>query len=876
MPKIPTYDQLGQRVKAPTTQIGLQADQSFVSSALATSAAFQKVGDVAYQFGMKEKAENTKAAFNEIKAQYNNEVNDFIRNDDSTSTTEAETKLKDFNLKFEKNYARKGLTPNQIKSIRTDMILHQGNKMQVGKNLAFDRGRDYNSDLHNNSLVNLEMEITKLPQGNPLRKYMMDEALDIYQTAEENGETGNLTIKSFADFEKKIKLIDYSLLSTNAKTIEDLSKLKSSVDNETLLHSEKVNILNDIKVNETRVLSEYVEALSMQVFKGKKEGFLDDKNFEKELQSLLNLEKIETVNAKGQAITIDLKNLSSNQLRTIKNLATNKKNEVEAEELNDVRNTEIKSAQTMTLSQIVERKKAIDNGTYRPDIKNFAARQAIKSVYSDMQSRREKEDISIAKSNIDIIKTSISSNKGVVDEKTQELIKKTSDMLELTENFDMQKTLNQSIESSSKSSAIFLSTQFSSSLDKRAAEKVAKDDYLNETDLAKKKLKEDIYTELLQKNANAAKQFAKNPVAYLQDQLNVTLSPSERINKQKTMGVVGSQLRVATNDEINKFKADFSNQTSFSEKARVGEEFINSFGVENANLVMKNLVQTKVITKVESLMLSDPDNPRMNTVVTANSEAAIAEHKKPGFNVTKKDMTSIMDNVYKEMANYSTSIVGNAYKGEADPSFTTPAHSHLVDTAEIIKNTAILLVQRGEGHASAAKTAYNMVLGDSHEFFEINNKAIRVEKGSGYNSEGIKGVLSFIINNKENLTQSIVSAEQEGIATSVTNEEYINDISSKGAWKTTVDNSGVYLVDGTGNMVRRKDYSGQSAGMLDFSSDVGGSGIIDQSSPFVVIKFDKLNAISQELSDIRGKFGGGAYLKKGQAEEEFLKRRAIF
>jgi len=876
MPKIPTYDQLGQRVKAPTTQIGLQADQSFVSSALATSAAFQKVGDVAYQFGMKEKAENTKAAFNEIKAQYNNEVNDFIRNDDSISTTRAETKLKDFNLKFEKNYARKGLTPNQIKSIRTDMILHQGNKMQVGKNLAFDRGRDYNSDLHNKSLINLEMEISKLPQGNPLRKYMMDEALEIYQTAQENGETGNLTVKSFGEFEKKIKLIDYSLLSTNAKSIEDLNKLKSSVDNETLLHSEKVNILNDIKVNENRVLSEYVEALSMEVFQGEKKEFLNDEDFEKSLQKLLKLEKIETVNAKGQAITIDLKNLSSNQLRTIKNLATNKKNEVEAEELNDVRNTEIKSAQTMTLSQIVERKKAIDNGTYRPDIKNFAARQAIKSVYSDMKGKREKEDISIAKSNIGIIKTSISSNKGVVDEKTQELIKKTSDMLELTENFDMQKTLNQSIESSSKSSAIFLSTQFSSSLDKRAAEKVAKDDYLNETDLAKKKLKEDIYTELLQKNANAAKEFAKNPVAYLQDQLNVTLSPSERINKQKTMGVVGSKLRVATNDEINKFKADFSNQTSFSEKARVGEEFINSFGVENANLVMKNLVQTKVITKVESLMLSDPNNSRMNFVVTANSEAAIAEHTKTGFKVTKKDMVSIMDNVYKQMANYSTSIVGNAYKGEADPAITTPAHSHLMDTAEIIKNTAILLVQKGEGHTSAAKTAYNMVLGDSHEFFEINNKSIRVEKGSGYNSEGIKGVLSFIINNKENLTKSIVSAEQRGIATSVTNEEYINDISSKGAWKTTVDNSGVYLVDGTGNMVRRKDYSGQSVGMLDFSSDVGGSGIIDQSSPFVVIKFDKLNAISQELSDIRGQFGGGAYLKKGQAEEEFLKRRAIF
>ena len=868
MPKIPTYDQLGQKVKAPATQLGLRADPALASSALATADAFNRASDVAYQFGMKEKEENTKAAYNELQSLYTDEANDLIRNSKKIDTESAQKELNDFNTKFEKNYQNRGLTPNQIKAVKTKMILHQSNKMQNHKTLSFDRGRDYNSDLHNKSLVNLEMEINKLPQGNPLRKYMMDEALEIYQIAEENGETGNLEVKSFVEFEKKIKLIDYSLLSTNAKSIEDLNKLKSSVDNETLLHSEKVNILNDIKVNETRVLSEYVEALSMDVFQAEKKEFLNDEDFEKELQRLLKLEKIETVNAKGQAITIDLKKLSSNQLRTIKNLATNKKNELEAEELNDVRNTEIKSAQTMTLSQIVKTEKAIDNGSYRPEIKNFAARQAIKSVYSDMKGRREKEDISIAKSNIDIIKTSISSNKGVVDEKTKELIKTTSDMLALTENFDMQKALNQGVESSSKSSAIFLSTQFSSPLDKTKAEKVARNDYLNETDLAKKKLKQDIYTELLQKNATASKEFTKDPVDYLQNQLNVTLFPSERINKQKTMGVVGSKLRVATNAEIEQFRAEFSNQVSFQEKAKVGEKFINSFGVENANLVMKNLVQTKVISKVESLMLSDPYNPKMNFVVTANSEAAIAEHGKPGFKVTKKDMTSIMDNVYKQMSNYSTSIVGNAYKGEADPSFTTPAHSHLIDTAEIIKNTAILLVQKGEGHASAAKTAYNMVLGDSHEFFEINNKAIRVEKGSGYNSEGIKGVLSFIINNKDNLSTSIISAEKAGIATSVTNEEYINDISSKGAWKTTVDNSGVYLVDGTGNMVRRKDYSG--------SSDVSGSGIIDQTSPFVVIKFDKLNAISQELSDIRGQFGGGAYLKKGQAEEEFLKRRAIF
>ena len=193
MPKIPTYDQLGQRVKAPTTQIGVRADtQAFVGAQLATADLFKKAGNIAYEFGMKEKEENTKAAFAELKTQYNNEVNDLIRNSKATSTLEAENELKDYNKKFERNYTKKNLTPNQLKSIKTQMVLHQGAKMQVGKNLAFDRGRDYNSTLHKNASNNLIIEINKLPIGNPLRNAMEDELRETITVANENGETANL------------------------------------------------------------------------------------------------------------------------------------------------------------------------------------------------------------------------------------------------------------------------------------------------------------------------------------------------------------------------------------------------------------------------------------------------------------------------------------------------------------------------------------------------------------------------------------------------------------------------------------------------------------------------------------------------------------
>jgi hypothetical protein len=872
MPKIPTYDQLGQRVKAPTTQIGVRADtQAFVGAQLATADLFKKAGNIAYEFGMKEKEENTKAAFAELKTQYNNEVNDLIRNSKATSTLEAQNELNQFNTKFEKNYAKKNLTPNQLKSIKTQMILHQGNKMQVGKNLAFDRGRDYNSTLHNNSLINLSMEISKLSDGNPLKEAMIQEAREVYTTAAENGETGNLGVKTFAEFEKGVRLNEYSLLSRNAKNIVEINDLQARLATDTLPYSDRVNVENLLKESKNRVLNEYSEAISMEIFDSSKEDFLDDKLYKEKLDQILKKGKIETVNAKGQAITIDTSKLTSSQLMQLYNISENKRIRLESEELNNIKNTEIAKAQTMSLSEIEQRLKDIDNGKYLPQIKNFNARQSMKNIYSDVQKKRQIEDIATAKQNTKTIVDNIGLDNGI-SESTNELITQTQDILRLTDNREELNNFNFQIDVATKSSAIFSTTQFSSETDKRNAETSALSDARDEKDPEKRSLKLAIYNELVKKNTNDRALFVKDPVDYLQRGLKRELLGSERISMQKTMGIVGSKLRIMSDNEIKAFNSAFTNAQTFDEKSQIGEEFISKFGPQYENLVMKNLVQRSVISKVESLMLSDPKNPHMNFIMTSNSPEQIKDTEKSDYKKTSKNGKSLMKSVRQQLEKYNNSLIGRAYQGEAEANMGNPANNHIMDTENIVYNTAALLLQRGKSSPNnAAKMAYEMVLGDSNDFFEINNKYVRVEKGLGINTEGVKGVLQFILNDKEFLVDRIVSPPEEGTDETVTNKTYVDRLASQGSWRTTVDNQSVYLIDNTGNMVRRK--------VEEQPTDVGGiSSLVDPQSPFIVIRLDQLNLIARdiEVAETEAAPLGGALFKQKEVREEILKTKARF
>ena len=338
------------------------------------------------------------------------------------------------------------------------------------------------------------------------------------------------------------------------------------------------------------------------------------------------------------------------------------------------------------------------------------------------------------------------------------------------------------------------------------------------------------------------------------------------------MGIVGSKLRIMSDNEISTFTSAFTNAKTFEEKSQIGEQFISKFGPQYENLVMKNLVQRNVINKVESLMLSDPKNPSMNFIMTANSPEQIKETEKSDFKTTSKNGKSLMQSVRQQLEKYNNSLVGKAYQGEAEASMGNPANNHIRHTEQIVFNTAALLAQRGNTSLNnAAEIAYKMVLGDSHDFFEINNKYVRVEKGLGINTEGVKNVLQFILNDKEFLVDRIVSPPQEGIEETVTNKTYVDRLASEGSWRTTVDNQSVYLIDNTGNMVRRK--------VDEQPTDVGGvSSLVDPQSPFVVIRLDQLNLIARDIQTAETEVApyGGALFKQKEVREQILKTKARF
>jgi hypothetical protein len=465
MPKIPTYDQLGQRVKAPTTQFGVRADtQAFVGAQLATADLFKKASDLALEFGMKEKEENTKAAFAELKTQYNNEVNDVIRNSKARSTLEAENELKQFNKNFEINYSKKNLTPNQLKSIKTQMILHQGAKMQVGKNLAFDRGRDYNSTLHKNASDNLIIEISKQPIGTPLRDAMENELRETIKIANENGETKNLTYKTVDQAFNAIKINDFTILSENAQSIEEIEELKNNLKNERFMPETSLKLNALLDAQEKRVHGEYADAITRMIFVSNDKALTNDKEFEKAIQTLNKSEPMEFVNDKGVTIRVNPKTLPVNILETIKAKTQTRRNELLSKEINDIKVSLSAEVQGKSLSELTKIRDNIDatgKDRYRPEIENFASREQMKQIINTEIKDKAKRAIADSITTIDNISSDLRSD-GVISDDNKKKIDDVYNNFILAEEYLKANQFQMTINSEIKASSAFQLIKFSS------------------------------------------------------------------------------------------------------------------------------------------------------------------------------------------------------------------------------------------------------------------------------------------------------------------------------------------------------------------------------------------------------------------------------
>jgi hypothetical protein len=844
MPKIPTYDQLGQRVKDVSPQIGLRADPGMVNSQLAAADFYAKAQDVAYNFSMAEQAENTKAAKSEIKALYNDQSSELIRNSKKIDTAGAQSELDAFNKKFEKEYYNKGLNKSQVKEIKTEMSLYQSSKMQNHKTLSFDRGRDYNSTRYKNSSNALIAEITKLPVGTPLREAMEQELREIINTANENGETANLDYKTFDAASRVIDINDFTLMSGNANSLEEIKQLEGNLKSKKFMPSDNLNLNSLLQQNKTRVENEYADGIAKNIFTSNSEAFTDEKEFDKEIAKLKNSSLTEIVNEKGIRINLDPSKLPIRILENVKAKAEARRAQELSKEINTIStklSVDVQGKSLDELNTMLENADKAGADRLNPEIKNYASRERIKQIISTEIKDKAKREIANSMVIIEDI-TSDLANDGVIS--PDNIIKKDQvyNSLMLAKEYKKANDFKLIMDSEIKASSAFQSIKFSS--------KTASDAKLLELksnwDTSQKRSDELIYNSYAKQIKNRDDLIKKDFIDYYQKQNpEEKITISKMLSIQAEMGISALDRRVTTNNQLTDFEAKFNAPgNTYFEKATIGNEFISSFGAHQ-NKVLRHLINTGKITTVDNLLLAYPNDTRIKGAIIANSAENIKLNKDSTQGVSKDNRETVSTQMSTLFSDYSVSITGGGFDEVLSGGFTKGRANHIQNLRGIAINTANYYLREGieTDPSKAATRAYNEIVGNHNTFVQVNETPVRFSSEYEPVAQPLGEILETSIQyNSEYLKETIEAPPAPlGLDEAEQNqwkEKYYQDLSSRGTWRTTTDNSGVYMVDQLGNMVKRKDSAMEP-------DETGGM------APFITVKFDSLALTLDKYNEIQ-------------------------
>jgi hypothetical protein len=825
MPKIPTYDQLGQRVKAPTTQIGVRADtQAFVGAQLATADLFKKAGDVAYQFGMAEKKAKTETAYTELKSIYNDGANQLLSNSKATTAEEFEQELKDYNVKFEKNYAKYNLTPNQTRDVKNSLTTFVDSARLTGKDNAFKRARRQGSMLTNSVMKGYLEEIRKRNPEDPLRKQMERELQLEYAKAYDSGETAFLDYKTFDSAKDQIKLNDYTT-GVDSSNLSTIGEYRKKVKEDGSLDAKlKASLLNLADAKENELTDDLFETVSTNFFQDETINKSKLDAFEKEIRT----GKTITIGAKGQKQTIDISALDLNQRERLYASLKTSYNLKRSKDLNEVAKSIQKDVSGLTLKQIKDNIEAIKDGTLFPQFDDVDDKNALIGFYQREIDSKAKKTVANSKAIIKELQSKILTPEGITDDDLK-TFKKARDGLVNAELFEQANNLDLSFNSLVKAKAEFSLVQFSSNADILAAQN---------------KLKQNIGTAEGRETYNQFNKFVterteglKDPIRYITSQdPNRTYTTQELIDIQLGMGIPGSDIRLTTDQQLTDFQAQFRGATNYQDKARIGNEFLAQFGGEQ-NRMLGNLVRKGTITTAENLLLAYPTEVNMEAVIRANDPEKVKGYNKSeatgGLNKNKRE--DAVKKVTTLINDYSNSLYGTGFMGNRDGGYTVARDGHVGSMKEIIINTAFLKIEEGLDPQKAAQEAYDIVIGKHFDLTnKVNDKVVRYPSAYAPVASEYTELLEISLKDNMEYLKKVIAPPPLARGTDPSqkpalDEKFYEDIVKHGSWRTTTDNTGVYLIDGSGNMVLKRAEAGDPSAPDE-----------DYQANFVTVRFDDL------------------------------------
>jgi len=466
------------------------------------------------------------------------------------------------------------------------------------------------------------------------------------------------------------------------------------------------------------------------------------------------------------------------------------------------------------------------------------------------------------KADTSAIETRILSKGGLIDESAQSMIDSVDARLQLLspENDAPRQAFIETMDGLRQAGVLYSSVKYASPQELAAARRSIRDEINDPTSAA-----EDIrVAEIKRKHFEAlvdarSSELQNDPVKFIQedraDQNLEAASTAQLIDLQRKMGIGDVDIRVASNAQIDAFQAQFKDPSlSYNDKSQLGISFITSFGVENEGRVMRNLMKQGVLTLADTWIIANPGNAGGFDIEAANRPGIVKELKAA---IGTSRYNEIMQEVMVQNAEYSGSIVGGASDSFVSRGATGSRMLHVTAMNTMIQNTAAYYMSTGEEDVSTAvEKAVNAVVNSQFAFDEVNGKPFRMLKGLEGVASEVGDVLQFYVDDDQIRSQIVGFAEipPTGDPSIDGKQKYKEDLANA-YWVTTSDHKSVYLVDQTGNMVKRRIDPGPTA--------------ISPSEAFVTIKLSDLVPVIKEIDSVTNLLGGS------QHQDKDIMRRAF-
>ncbi len=865
MPKIPLYNKgLGPSVDLATGQLGTSVDAQALSSPARQLAALgETIGKAGQTFAQNqinynsrkaridfefEKAEQNREAnkaADELSLKYEGLADDYILNS-STSFTTTAAATSAFNesitSKAKGEIAGLSLTDRQKSLIEAKVLNGLAPKLSNAKQNAYNHGTNESTRAHD---ARVDNRLTQITGSEPVEE-LAAISLDLQQSANTLIANGGSPKIAPHQIGQAVLISASSGAITSATDFERLDEIEEGIPDLSISSAAKTTLLTAVNTKRTALAKEINDGVIGDINSLPLED-ITSSEFDSAIASLtegndvitLMLEVPADDGRRFEAQRIDLTGADESMRQRVKAALISARDKKQTNEEEARTDSVQKSVANMSLEDLNTNLEDARRGI---GIAAGAEGAVLDNIITSLEGElnRRKPDVLLqVEQNTKNIKATLTANFGESDEETLSLISSTADLLSSVGEAERAEMLLDSLGSFRKAKTIFSGIEFASETEITAAV-VAQTAAVREAKVEDAAKEEAVLEALNAFITQRGTDMAADPVGYLERRKG-PLSVSERIRFQQSMGIADIDIRIASAAEVSKFRSDFASAENYTEKAQIGQEFIARYGAANETFVLRNLINQGVLSVVDNLIIANPENSFMFDVDAANDPGVVSELK---TRVGKAGYDATVAAVKEQLSEYSNSIVGGGFNDVLSRSATDVRARHVFAMQDIATNTALYYQSVSNlSPEDAAKKATDAVINSQFSFTTAKGFQVRMPKGM----DGIKSEVGEILAGSLNEThreyfKSVINIPSKvGIEAAVTDDQYIDDLIERGRWVTTTDNTGVYLVDQTGNMVVRKRDPQMPA---------------EAQETFIVVPFSQLMGQVRELQEGANPLGG--------------------